>query len=108
MEAAPTPSTTGAARPGINESPSQRGTAVASVSLGYFSLCVFWWFPFSPVLASVGLTLGVRALLRGIKGGLHGENYALAGTALCAISVGVSVTLNIALRMLQWDGPFTN
>ena len=108
MEAAPTtaaPTTTGATRPNINESPSQRGIAIASVSLGYFSLCVFWWFPFSPVLASVGLTAGVRSLLRGVRGGLHGENLALVGTTLCAISVGVSVTLNIALRYMQWDAP---
>ena len=101
MEAAP--STTGAARPNINESPTQRGIAIASVSLGYFSLCVFWWFPFSPVLASVGLVAGLRSLIRGVKGGLHGENLALFGTSLCAISIGVTVTLNLALRYLQWD-----
>lgn len=107
MDAAPTPSPTGATRPHPNESPSQRGTAVASVGLGYFSLCVFWWFPFSAVLASVGLTLGVRNLLRGVRGSRRGEdNLALVGTALCAISVGVAVTLNVALRMLQWDNPF--
>ena len=109
MEAAPTtpPSTTGATRPSPNESPVQRGIAVASVSLGFFSLCVFWWFPFTVILASVGLTAGLRSLLRGVKGGLHGENLALAGTALCATSLGVSVTLNLVLRYLQWDAiPF--
>ena len=109
MEAAPTtaPTTTGATRPNINESPTQRGIAIASVSLGYFSLCVFWWFPFSPVLASVGLVAGLRSILRGVKGGLHGENLALVGTALCSISIGVSVTLNLVLRYLQWDAlPF--
>lgn len=109
MEAAPTtpPSTTGATRPNINESPAQRGIAVASVSLGFFSLCVFWWFPFTVVLASVGLTAGLRSLARGVKGGLHGENLALVGTALCSISLGISVTLNLVLRYLQWDAlPF--
>jgi hypothetical protein len=106
MEAAPTtpaPTTTGAARPSINESPVQRGIAIASISLGYFSLCVFWWYPFSTVLASVGLVAGLRSLIRGVKGGLHGENLALVGTALCATSLGVTVTLNLVLRYLQWD-----
>jgi hypothetical protein len=104
MEPAPTPSTTGAARPGLNDLPSQRGVAVASVGLGYFSLCVFWWFPFSPILASVGLVFGLRSLARGVAGGLRGENnLALAGTALCAVSLSITVTLNLALRYVQWD-----
>ena len=109
MEAAPTtpPSTTGATRPNINESPVQRGIAIASISLGYFSLCVFWWFPFSTILASVGLVAGVRSLLRGVRGGLHGENLAAVGTTLCTISLGVTVTLNLVLRYMQWDAlPF--
>jgi hypothetical protein len=108
MEAAPTtPSTTGATRPTLNESPAQRGIAVASISLGYFSLCVFWWFPFSVVLASVGLTAGLRSLARGVKGGLHGENLAAVGTALCTISLSITVTLNLVLRYMQWDAlPF--
>jgi hypothetical protein len=77
--------------------------AAASVGLGFFSACVFWWTPFSGTLSAVGLVLGVISLLRGVKGGLRGENYAMVGTLLCATVFGIAITLNQALRYLQWD-----
>ena len=80
-----------------------RGIAVASVSLGFFSLVVFWWYPFSFLLGCVGFTLGVVSLAIGLRGGLRGENLALVGTLLCATSLGVVVTLNNVIRYLQWD-----
>lgn len=80
-----------------------RGIAIASVSLGFFSLVVFWWYPFSFLLGCVGITLGVASLIAGLRGGLRGENLALVGTLLCATSLGIVVTLNNALRYLQWD-----
>lgn len=79
------------------------GIAVASVSLGFFSNVVFWWFPFSLLLACVGLTLGLISLAIGLKGGRRGENLALAGTGLCAVSLTVSFTLGVALRYVDWD-----
>ena len=53
--------------------------------------------------ASVGLILGLISLARGVKGGLRGENYAMVGTLLCATSLTITVTLNQALRYMQWD-----
>ncbi len=94
------------AAPGLhspNDSYVARGVAAASVGMGFFSACVFWWTPFSGILATVGLTLGVVSLARGVKGGLRGENYAMVGTLLCATSLGVGLTLNQFLRYLQWD-----
>jgi hypothetical protein len=73
------------------------------VGLGFFSACVFWWTPFSGMLSSVGFLLGLISVLRGVKGGLRGENYAMVGTILCATSLSVSLTLNQFLRYLQWD-----
>jgi hypothetical protein len=64
---------------------------------------VFWWYPFSFLLASVGFTLGVISLVVGLRGGLRGENLALVGTLLCATTLGVVVTLNNVIRYLQWD-----
>ena len=78
------------------------GMAGASVGLGFFSCCVFWWFPFSPILSSVGLLLGLISLYRGAKGP-RGENFALGGTLLCATSLSLTITLNFVLRYLQWD-----
>lgn len=79
------------------------GVAVASVSLGFFSMVVFFWHPFSTVLASVGLLLGVGSLAAGLKGGGRGENLALVGTLLCAWNLTVVLTLNQVLRYVQWD-----
>lgn len=99
MESAPATSPTTTTR---RDSAVARGIATAPIGLGYFSLAVFWWVPFSGMLSTVGLILGLFSLTRGVRG-LRGENYALAGTALCAISLTISLTLNQFLRYLQWD-----
>ncbi len=83
-------------------SPVARGIATASISLGYMSMLLFWWTPFSSLLATVGLSLGIFSLARGVRG-LHGENFAFAGTCLCAASLSITITLNQALRYLQWE-----
>jgi hypothetical protein len=80
-----------------------RGLAGASCGMGFFSLIVFWWTPFGGFLATVGLALGLFCLFRGVRGGLRGERYALAGTALCATSLLIALSLNQALRYMMWD-----
>lgn len=100
----PTPTTppdTGKRSP--NDSHVARGMVAASIGLGFFSSVIFFWTPFTSLLASVGLILGLISLARGVKGGLRGENYAMVGTLLCAASLSVSVTLNQVLRYTQWD-----
>jgi hypothetical protein len=77
--------------------------AAASVGLGFFSAVVFWWIPFSGILSAVGFTLAVISLCRGVKGGLRGENYAAVGFFLCGAVFTIAITLNQALRYLQWD-----
>ena len=89
--------------PSPNDSYVARGMAGASVGMGFFSACVFWWTPFSGILATVGLTLGLISLARGVKGGLRGENYAMVGTLLCSTVLGIVLTLNQGLRYAQWD-----
>ncbi len=78
------------------------GMAGASIGLGFFSLLVFWWYPFSPIIATVGLSLGLICLTRGDRGP-RGENFPLGGVALCATSLAMTLTLNYGLRFLQWD-----
>ncbi len=102
----PAPTTTPPATAGRrdpNDSYVARGMAAASIGLGFFSAVIFFWTPFTSLLATVGLTLGLISLARGVKGGLRGENYAMVGTLLCAASLGISVTLNQGLRYVQWD-----
>ena len=98
----PSPAAAPVAR-GPNDSVILRGFAGASCGMGFFSAIVFWWTPFAGCLAAVGLLLGLYCLIRGVKGGLRGENYALAGTAMCAVSLSVALTLNQALRYMIWE-----
>jgi hypothetical protein len=79
-----------------------RGIATAPIGLGFFAAIVFWWVPFSGILATVGMALGFFSLARGVRG-LRGENYALAGTALCVVVLTIALTLNQFLRYVQWD-----
>lgn len=97
MEPAPPPAVD---RP--KYSPPVSGIAVASVSLGFFSMLVFWWKPFGLCLAAVGLVLGLINLAIGNKGGLRGENLALVGTLLCGFSLGLTVTVYSALGYVMW------
>jgi hypothetical protein len=81
-----------------------RGFAVASVALGYFSMIVFFWKPFSLVLSSVGFVLGVTSWAIGNRGGLRGEpNTAVIGTLVCGFSAGLTATLYKFLGVVQWD-----
>ena len=83
-------------------SPVLGGMAAASIGLGFFSMVVFWWNPFSTILATVGLALGLFTLTRGVRG-VRGENVPWTGVLICGTSIGISVTLNHVLRYLQWD-----
>lgn len=97
------PHTTTPAVPGAKiVQPIAGGLAGASIGLGFFSSIVFFWYPFGPILAAVGLLLGLLTLYRGVRGP-RGENFPLAGVALCAVSLSISITLNYVLRYLQWD-----
>jgi hypothetical protein len=79
--------------------------AGASIGIGFFSMIVFFWYPFSTIIATVGLILGLIGMYRGVKGP-RGENFALGGVCLCALSLSLTITLNFVLRYLQWDSLF--
>ncbi len=98
----PTPPTP--AGPGY--APAVRGIAAASVALGYFSLIVFFWKPFGMLLGAVGLTLGLISLAIGNKGGLRGENVALAGVGICAFSLSITTAVYWGIGFLTWGYTF--
>jgi len=82
--------------------PVLRGASVAPIGFGFFSLVVFWWYPFSLMLAAAGVLIGGFCLLRRVRG-IHGENFALIGTTICAINFGIIVTLTQLLHVAIWD-----
>ncbi|MCE9531789.1 MAG: hypothetical protein K8T89_11800 [Planctomycetes bacterium] len=86
-----------------NSSPTLRGIAVASVGMGFFSLVVFWWYPFALILSSVGLLLALICIAFKIRGGLHGENLAVIGATICSMSAGTIITLTQILHVMMWD-----
>jgi hypothetical protein len=83
--------------------PPLNGVAVASVGLGFFSMIVFWWYPFGLILATAGLVIGASCLAFKITGGRRGENWAMVGTVLCSISFGTIITLTKILHIMTWD-----
>lgn len=91
---------------GPRYSPAVRGIAAASVALGYFSLIVFFWKPFGMLLGGVGLILGLVSLAIGNRGGLRGENVALAGVGICAVSVSITTALYWGVGFLTWGYTF--
>ena len=87
-------------------SPAVRGIAAASVALGYFSLIVFFWKPFGMLLGAVGLTLGLVSLAIGNRGGLRGENVALAGVGICSFSLSITTALYWGVGFISWGYTF--
>jgi hypothetical protein len=83
-----------------------RGIAAASVALGYFSLIVFFWKPFGMLLGAVGLTLGLVSVAIGNRGGLRGENVALAGVGICAVSLSITTALYWGVGFMTWGYTF--
>jgi len=80
-----------------------RGLAVASVSLGFFSMCVFWWIPFGFLLGAAGFTVGLLCNVAGVRGGEKGDNLALLGMGLSAFGLMASFTLFIGVQKMMWD-----
>ena len=68
---------------------------------------ISWWqlmhVAVGGMLASVGLILGLVSLALGNRGGLRGENLALAGTGICAFTLSVVGALYFGLNTLLWD-----
>jgi hypothetical protein len=63
-----------------------RGLAVASFGMSFFANLVFWWIPFGFLLAGAATTLGLLAILLGVRTRARGLYYALGGIALSGMA----------------------
>lgn len=82
-----------------DKSPYMRGMGVVSFSLGFFSMVVFWWFPFGLLIATAGFLFGSFAYLKGVRVG-DSDNLAFVGPLLCATSISIIVTYRFGIDFL--------
>jgi hypothetical protein len=85
----------------MKQTPIGSGVAAASVGMGYFSLVVFWWYPFAFILSGVGLVLALICLALKVRS-RRGENIALIGASLCGTAFGIIFTLTEVLHYMMW------
>jgi hypothetical protein len=80
----------------------RRAMAMWSFCIGLWSTLVFWWYPYSIFVATVGLVLGSLSILMGWKAGRDGENYAIGGVLLCSNTVGLAFIVYRGMQL--WFG----
>jgi hypothetical protein len=73
------------------------GIPLASVSLGFTSMILFWWFPHGLTLATVGLILGLLGLVLGVKSDT-GENLPLVGVAMSLTGGTFAILCALVMR----------
>jgi hypothetical protein len=81
----------------------RRAMAMWSFCIGLWSTVVFWWYPYSIFVATVGLLLGMLSLVMGWKAGKDGENYALGGVLLCANTLGLAIVVYRGMQLFFGD-----
>lgn len=81
----------------------RRGIATFSFAVGLWSSLVFWWYPYSVFIATVGLVLGLVSLAMGWRAGKDGENLAIVGVLLCANTLAVTVVLYRGMQAFFGD-----
>lgn len=77
----------------------RRGVAAASFSIGLWSSLVFWWYPYSLFIATVGLVLGIYARLTGVRVESHGSNLAVLGIVLNLVTLGSAILVYRAMQL---------
>ena len=84
----------------VDGTPTLRGIALASVSLGFFGSMVFWWYPFGMMLCTVGLVLGLFGLVMNLRVGLDGHRLPAVGAALSASGLTVALLVWRGMQIL--------
>ncbi len=85
----------------IRESSELRGMATFSVGCGFWTMVVFWWYPYSLIVSASGFVIALFTLALGVRG-RNGENLPLIGATLCAISLTIILTITQGLHILLW------
>ncbi len=71
----------------------RRGLATASLCLGMWGALTFPLYPFGMLISMIGVTIGVVAVLLGVRAGNEGQHLAWVGIAFGSVGVGVSLTI---------------
>jgi len=101
-----TPTTTDTVPYGQSLWTTRRAMATWSFCIGLWSTMVFWWYPYSIFVATMGLLIGSLSLAMGWRAGRDRENLALGGVLLCGNTLFMTV---LVYRGMQWFfGDLTN
>ncbi len=71
----------------------RRGMAAASLCLGLWGALTFWLYPFGLLISLIAVTLGVIAVLLGIRAGNEGQHLAWVGIVFGSVGAGAAVTI---------------
>jgi hypothetical protein len=106
MASAPPPAAAPIPTSDLGNATTRRGIAMAAFCLGFWSLAVFWWYPYSLFIAGFALVMGTLALVMGWKGGKDGEPFALYGIGFSLVTLQ---TVAIFYRGVQFffEGTFS-
>ena len=80
-----------------------RGLAVASAGMGFFSMCVYWWFPFGMCLGVAALILATISCILGVRGSTLGDHLGILGGAFAMSTLGVGLTVYRGFHVLMTD-----
>jgi hypothetical protein len=81
----------------------RRAIATWSFCIGLWSTAVFWWYPYSVFVATMGLILGMVSLAMGWKAGKDGENLAIGGVLLCGNTLALTVAVYRGMQVFFGD-----
>jgi hypothetical protein len=83
----------------VHELPAQiRGLALASFSMSFFSMLIFWLIPWGFTIAIAGSGLAVLSMLLGVRTVARGVYFPIGGL-LCA---GATITGALLTTKLNW------
>ena len=81
----------------------RRAMAMWSFCIGLWSTMVFWWYPYSVFVATVGLILGSLSIVMGWRAGRNGEHFAIGGVLLCMNTLGLAFMAYRGVQLFYGD-----
>ena len=69
----------------------RRAIATSSMTLGVWSVLVFWWYPFGLMVGLAASTMAMTSIMLGWRAGKEGQHLAWFGLFFGGSGVGLSI-----------------